>query len=246
MLNISSVAISLGFLIANILTMRLILALNRRSTTEPSPPPPPPEPLPLVRPLYSADILKMEFEYGRLTASEAMRDRHTMVNFYLLAFGVIATGVLGILSRGADLPESIGTLLLWILCAVGWLYFLKIIRLRQAWHESARAMNQIKEFYIEHDQHFEPKELRPAFRWQAHTLPSPDKPWTVFFYSALLIALLDSMAYVLGAALLDLSLSSIVPGVDIGLYLIFGMGFLTFHIWLYFAFLKKSKLYGPA
>ncbi len=239
MLNISSVAISLGFLIANILTMRLILALNRRSTTEPSPPPPPPEPLPLVRPLYSADILKMEFEYGRLTASEAMRDRHTMVNFYLLAFGVIATGVLGILSRGADLPESIGTLLLWILCAVGWLYFLKIIRLRQAWHESARAMNQIKEFFILHDQHFEPDELRPAFRWQAHTLPSPDKPWTVFFYSALLIALLDSMAYVLGAALLDLSLSSIVPGVDIGPYLLFGMGFLTFHIWLYFAFLKN-------
>lgn len=92
--------------------------------------------------------------------------------------------------------------------------------------------------FIQHDQHFEPDELRPAFRWQAHTLPSPDKPWTVFFYSALLIALLDSMAYVLGAALLDLSLSAIVPSVDIALYLTFGPAFLAFHIWLYFAFLK--------
>jgi hypothetical protein len=72
-----------------------------------------------VKPLYSADILKLEFEYARVTASEAMQDRHTMVNFYLLAFGVIATGVVAILSRDADLPQSIGTLLLWILCAVG-------------------------------------------------------------------------------------------------------------------------------
>jgi hypothetical protein len=239
MLNIYSVAISFGFLIANILVMRLILALNRRPSPKPSLPPPPPEKPPLVKPLYSADILGWEFEYARFTASEAMKDRHTMVNFYLLAFGVIATGVLAILSREANLPQSIGTLLLWILCAVGWLYFLKIIRLRQAWHESAQAMNQIKEFFIQHDKHFEPAELRPAFRWQAHTLPSLDKPWTVFFYSAVLIALMDSMAYVLGAALLDLNLSLIIPRVDLWLYLIFGIGFLAFHLWLYFAFLKN-------
>ena len=238
MFNTSSVAISFGFLIANILVMRLILALNRRPSPEPTPPPPPPEKPPPVKPLYSADILKLEFEYARITASEAMQDRHTMVNFYLLAFGVIATGVLAILSGEADLPQSIGTLLLWIVCAVGWLYFLKIIRLRQAWHESARAMNQIKEFFIQHDGHFEPEELRPAFRWQAHSLPSPDKPWTLFFYSAVLIALLDSMAYVLGAALLDLNVSPAIPRVDLAFYLIFGMGFLAFHIWLYFEFLK--------
>ena len=239
MIHISSVAISFGFLLANILVMWLILTLNRRPSPNPSPPPPPPEKPPLMKPLFSADILLREFDYARFTASEAMQDRHTMVNFYLLAFGVIATGVLAILSREADLPQSIGTLLLWILCAVGWLYFLKIIRLRQAWHESAQAMNQIKEFFIQHDEHFEPEELRPAFRWQAHTLPSPDKPWTLFFYSAVLIALLDSMAYVLGAALLDLNLSLIIPRVDLGLYLIFGIGFLAFHIWLYSAFLKS-------
>lgn len=240
MLNINNVVISFGFLIANILIMRLILALNRRPGPEPSPPPPPPGKKPPMKPLSSSDILGWEFEYARLTASEAMHDRHTMVNFYLLAFGVIATGVLAILSREAVLPQSMGTLLLWILCAVGWLYFLKIIRLRQAWHESARAMNQIKEFYIQHDEHFEPEELRSAFRWQAHTLPSPGKPWTVFFYSAVLIALMDSMAYVFGAALLSLNLSQISLDVNLGLYLIFGIGFLAFHIWLYFAFLKDS------
>ena len=239
MFNISSVAISLGFLIANVLVMLLILALNRRPGPKPHPPPPAPEKPPSVKPMHAADILVMEFEYARFTASEAMQDRHTMVNFYLLAFGVIATGVLAILSREADLPQSIGTLLLWILCAVGWLYFLKIIRLRQAWHESARAMNQIKEFFIQHDENLEPDELRTAFRWQKHTLPPPDKPWTVFFYSALLIAFLDSMAYVLGAALLDLNFSPIIPRGDLGLFLLFGLGFFAVHIWFYFAFLKE-------
>ncbi len=240
MFNLSSVVISLGFLIVNILAMRLILALNRRSSSKPFPSPPPPDIQTQVKPLHSTNILHLEFEYAWFTASEAMVDRHTMVNFYLLAFGVIATGVLARLSREANLPQSVGTLLLWILCAVGWLYFLKIIRLRQAWHESARAMNQIKEFFIQHDEYFEPEELRTAFRWQTHTLPSPDKAWTVFFYSAVLIALLDSMAYVLGAALLDLNFSHVIPVVDLWLYLVFGIGFLAFHIWLYFAFLKQS------
>ncbi len=100
-------------------------------------------------------------------------------------------------------------------------------------------MNQIKEFFIQHDEHFEPEELRTAFRWQADTLPSPDKPWTVFFYSAVLIALLDSMAYVLGAALLGLNLTTIIPRVDLGGCRIIKKGFLAFHIWLYFAFLKE-------
>ena len=142
MINVSSVALAFGFLVINVLVMRLILSLNRRPRTKPSLAPPPDE-SPQEKPLYSGDILKMEFDYARLTASEAMQDRHTMVNFYLLAFGVIATGVLAILSRETDLPRSIGTLLLWILCAVGWLYFLKIVRLRQAWHESAQAMIKV-------------------------------------------------------------------------------------------------------
>ncbi|MDX1435179.1 MAG: hypothetical protein R3335_00115 [Anaerolineales bacterium] len=239
-MNINPVAVSLVFLLANIVIILAILGLNRRSGSRPPPTAPPAEKPPLVRPLEARDILGWEFEYARFTASEAMSDRHTMVNFYLLAFGVIATGVLAILSREADLPQSIGTLLLWILCAVGWLYFLKIIRLRQAWHDSAQAMNQIKEFYIQHDGHFDPDELRPAFRWQAHTLPPPDKAWTVFFYSALLIALLDSMAYVMGAALLDYNFSPEIPIIHLGLYLLFGFGFLAFHIWIYFAFLRKD------
>ena len=173
MFNLNSVAISFGFLMANVLVMWLILVLNRRPGSEP-PSPPPPESSTLVKPLYSGDILKLEFEYARFTASEAMGDRHTMVNFYLLAFGVIATGVLAILSRERPTCHnrsahcSCGSYARWAGCT-----FLKITRLRQAWHDSARAMNQIKEFFIQHDDHFDPEELRTAFRWQASHPATP-------------------------------------------------------------------------
>jgi len=61
-----------------------------------------------------------------------------MINFYLLVVGVVASGVVAALGQETGLPKAIGTLLLWLLCGIGWLYFLKLIRLRQTWHDSAR------------------------------------------------------------------------------------------------------------
>jgi len=72
-------------------------------------------------------------------------------------------------------------------------------------------MNQIKEFYIQHAQAFDSDVLRSAFHWQAHTLPAPDKPWNVFFYSAMLIGLLNCVAYAAGGALLDLTATQFFP-----------------------------------
>jgi hypothetical protein len=122
---------SLAFLIANVLILVVILVLNRRTGDRPGQ---------QETPAKSSDqkipdpynILGWEFEYARTTASEAMQDRHTMVNFYLLAVGVVASGVVAVLGQDAGLPKATGTLLLWPLCGVGWLYFLKLIRLRQA------------------------------------------------------------------------------------------------------------------
>ena len=195
------------------------------------------------RKLPASDILGREFEYAKTTASEAMADRHTMVNFYLVVFGALGTGlllVLGGLSSEASLPPALGTVLLWLLCIVGWLYFLKVIRLRQAWYGSAQAMNRIKTFYIEHSEDFEPDELRRAFLFRPETLPAPDKPWTVFFYSAMLIALLDSAAYVAGGILLgwiaNQPLSLHLPVV--GLLFLFGLVLFAFHVRMYFAFLR--------
>jgi hypothetical protein len=223
------------FLTANVAVLLWILDRNRRSGAMANGPPDEAEGKGL---LQASDILGWEFEYARITASEAMQDRHTMVNFYLLAVGVVASGVVGVIGQGTGLPKAMGTVLLWLLCGIGALYFLKVIRLRQAWHESARTMNRIKEFYIRHAADFDQKTLRTAFRWQEHTLPPPGKPWTVFFYSATLIALLDSVAYVAGGALLGWGAA---PGLllpALAVLTLCGLAYFAFHGWLYFAFLK--------
>ena len=229
---------ALVFLIVNVVVLWVILRLNRRpdsgikSQNASSPT------QEALRKLRASDILGWEFQYAQATASEAMEQRHTLVNFYLLVAGVAVSGVAAILSGNSDGLRVPGTVLLWILCGIGWLYFLAIIRLRQAWHDSAHAMNQIKEFYIQYSREFEPDVLRTAFRWKANTLPPPDKAWTVFFYSAMIISFIDSVAYVGGGALLELD-ATLALALPVGVAIaIFGLIFFAFHVWLYFAFLR--------
>ena len=252
---VSAIAVSLGFLAVNVMTLSVILKLNQR-TGRSCTPVERQAALPAgQRHLSASDILGWEFEYARVTASESMEQRHTMMNFYLLIAGINVTAVVALL--GANLriqavpdPRTVdvslefaatmpATLLLWLLCGIGWHYFLAIIRLRQAWHDSACAMNQIKAFYVAHAADCEPEELASAFRWHSATLPPPDKPWTVFFYSATLIAFLDGVAYVTGGLLLcDLGAPILLP--DVALLVLFGLFYFGFHIWLYFAFLQSQ------
>ncbi len=231
--------ISFLFLVVNVFILLVILALNRRTGSAPGHEAPPDQRDHEKECLPASDILEWEFEYARITASEAMRERHTMINFYLLVAGVVASGVVAVLGQAFALPKATGTVLLWLLCGIGWLYFLGIIRLRQAWHESAQTMNQIKEFYFSHVKDFDPDALRSTFRWQAHTLPPPEKPWTVFFYSTMLIGFLDSAAYVAGGVLLDFKATQSCPFSTLGLLTLLGLVFFAFHVWLYFAFLKS-------
>jgi len=226
-----------SFMIVNVVVLWVILKLNQRDRPQPSAPAPA---QPGQKQLDASDILGWEFQYAQTTASEAMEQRHTLVNFYLLVTGVAVSAVAAILSGDPTRLRVPGmvTVLLWMLCGIGWLYFLAIIRLRQAWHDSARAMNQIKEFYIQHSEEFEPDVLRTAFRWKANTLPPPEKAWTVFFYSAMLISFIDSVAYVGGGVLLELDATLALPLLVAVVIAILGLIFFAFHIWLYFAFLK--------
>jgi hypothetical protein len=239
-------AISAVFLILQVLAMRAILASNRRTG---------PVRLPRQRPqgdrpampdgLSIGQILEWEFAYARTTASEAMQDRHTMINFYLIIVGLIAGGVVALLRDGNVQLQFLISTLLWLLCLLGWFYFLMIIRFRQAWHDSARAMNRIKDFYISHAREFAPEQVHEAFLWQSDSLPAPDRPWTVHFYSAMLVAFVNSVAFVAGGLFLDLNATGASPAAVLFLVLL-GIVLFAFHIWLYFAFLtvRPSAAHG--
>ncbi len=241
-----SALISLAFFCSNVLILLLILYWNRQkpAAKPPKPGPPTMPPAPTVEPfLEPGEILGWEFDYASKTASESMQDRHTMVNFYLIITGVVASGVIGLLSSNTDLPTADGTVLLWVLCLVGWLYLLKLIRLREAWYDSALAMNEIKKFYIQHAKQLPAGLLRTAFYFKPETLPRPDKKWTVFFYSASLLGLLNSVAFVIGGVLLNPSALVASPWVG-GVIVLLGLGMFIFNEWLYFALLKLKTEAG--
>ena len=230
---------SLFFLVVNAVALLLILHANRRQkptlTQE------------WARPVLDAspksslgttEALGWEFGYAATTSSEAMAERHSVVNIYLVAAGIVISGVVALFGGEGPLRPAAGTVLLWLLCGVGWNYFLAVIRLRQAWVESGKTMNQIKDFVARHAKKFTPDEMRTAFRWQTGTLPQPHKPWTVYFYSAMLIALLNSGAYVVGGLLLAPQAPYEFEWYHLALLSLLGLAFFGYHVWLYFSFLQ--------
>ena len=215
----SSAAISLGFLVLVVIGAEWRLWDERRRTAPRSwaeEENAPPEPASVSIPeLSDLELLGWEFEYASTTASEAMQDRHIMVNYFLLITGLVGAAVGTLLKDGlpasASIPPYGSTALLWLLTCVGWLYFLKIVRLRQAWRNSAQAMNCIKAFYLGHACLPEGVNLREAFCWLPETLPPSAKRWTVFHYSTLLVALLSSFAFVCAGILLRPGDHGVVP-----------------------------------
>jgi hypothetical protein len=138
-----------------------------------------------------AKLLIKEFEYIRETASQAMNDRHKIVNFFLLISGAIVSIIGSQLIKTNLTSLSSGTLSVLIVFSIflniiGWIYFMHLIRLRQAWWSSAEAMNQIKEFYIINGR--VPDDIaRSAFLWDSRSMPSAGKKSNVFYYSTMLI-----------------------------------------------------------
>lgn len=156
-----------------------------------------------------SNILIQEFEYIRETAKQAMSDRHTMVNYFLLITGGILT-IIGsqFFKLEGTVPGNVSfgmlTILAVVINIIGWIYFMHIIRLRQAWCSSAAAMNQIKEFYIINGR--VPDDLaRSAFLWDSKTLPKAGKKSNVFYYSAMLISFISALVIFLASWLMQSS-----------------------------------------
>jgi 8-oxo-dGTP pyrophosphatase MutT (NUDIX family) len=149
------------------------------------------------------NLLMQEYSYASSTAYQALEDRARMFNLYLVLMGALATGVGIITQIGANLggyaPEIIVALLA-IMGVVGVAFFIKLIRLRQAWRESAIAMNIIKEHYIQMFRKANP-EIEQMFHWRMWTLPKGEKRGSISFVICMTVALLGSLSFAAAALL---------------------------------------------
>ena len=175
------------------------------------------------------EILELEFEYARETAAQAQSDRTTVVNLYLLLFGGTGSIALALpqLSQtpGFQLPREAYGIWFALLGVIGFFALMKLIRLRQAWYDSAQAMSQIKDFYLEKF-----PDLKPAFRWKTETIPAPGKPWTITFNLALLVAIVDSVAVAVAFHFTGLR----VPLSDYAIEAMAAVLYFLWQIWFYF------------
>ncbi len=167
------------------------------------------------------EILHQEFEYARETSLQANADRTQIVNLYVILVGGVGSLALGL----NDLAAELLAVIFFVIGLLGLFNVLKLIRLRQAWHDSALAMNRIKDFYMQYY-----PEITPAFRWRTATIPPPGKMGTITFDLVVLVALIDSLA--VGGGVYFLRLPTWLAGLA-------ALGFFLVQWGLYFRLLKR-------
>lgn len=135
------------------------------------------------------DILTAEFEYISQTAFQANEDRARVTNFYLVTLVGFIAALLGTQMDNLMVPQVYWAFaaLFVVLFLVSTLTLLQLIRLREAWFESIKAMNTIKAYY---EASLPGLKLDTAFRWKTVTIPEQYKPWSVGFLLALQVAVL--------------------------------------------------------
>lgn len=156
--------------------------------------------------LDADQLLTAEFQYITQTAFQANEDRARVSTFYIVTLGSLVAGLFsGQLETAGD-PADINrsfAILFFAVSLFGLLTLLQLVRLRQAWRESALAMNQIKQFYIEH---YPDLPLNDALRWQNANLPALYKPWSIGFLQMLQVAILSGVTF--GTAVLFLGFAA--------------------------------------
>jgi membrane protein YdbS with pleckstrin-like domain len=181
----------------------------------------------MAEPEFEArDILEWEFEYARGTAEQSQDDRTAIMNLYLVLVGAVGSVTLALPQLGgAAVPREAYGVLLGAIALIGFFVLMTLVRLRQAWYDSALAMNRIKDFY-----RAKFPELDSALRWRTETIPPPGKLWTITFNLSLLVMLTDSIS-------LGLAMYFVSPRLPFGEYTLFTFGavvFLLWQLWFYF------------
>ena len=181
-------------------------------------------------------ILVAEFEYIAHTAFQANEDRARASEFFLISFGTLLAAVLTTQFTDVDAQflYRLFIILFSVVAAWGALTVLQLSRLREAWLESVRAMNTIKDSMID-----QAPEMQDYFRWRTHTIPRAFKPWSVGFLLALQVAMVSGIA--LGAAC---ALGFLMAGKNdvpwLWVILVVSVSIGTYLVCLYYLPLRKS------
>ena len=186
--------------------------------------------------LAPGEMLQSEFAYIAQTAFQANEDRARVTTFYLVNLGGLVAALVSSQLSNSLQPEVnlLLACLFLILSFSGLLTILQLVRLRDAWHESVRAMNRIKAYYASR---FSQINLSEAFGWNATTLPARYKASSISFLLAIQVALLSAIS--LAAAVYYIGL---LAGVQAWLgALLGGLAFFIIQLVLYWNLLREKK-----
>ncbi len=136
------------------------------------------------------EIVAAEYEYIAQTAFQAQEDRARVTTFYLVSVGSLFGAFFGTISPDTDFLFPAFSVVFLFLSLFGFLTLRQLIALRLSWFESAKAMNQIKEFLITQNQ-----SLNTVFRWHEKTLPPKYKKTSVAYFLALQVAMLGGVTF---------------------------------------------------
>ncbi len=188
-------------------------------------------------PVEFDELLAAEFAYIAQTAIQANEDRARVASFYLIAVGSLVAALFGtqyIDPQRFDIDSNLmfGGLFI-LLTLLGASTVMQLARLRAAWHESALAMNQMKDYMINQD-----NSLVKAFRWQTSTLPAKYKKDSVSYYQAVEVALISGLMSGAAVFFLQRALAPPIGVLDWVLSAAFGFVTVYFQIYLYRRALK--------
>ncbi|MBK6647880.1 MAG: hypothetical protein IPG44_19395 [Anaerolineales bacterium] len=141
------------------------------------------------------EMIQREYDYIANTAFQANEDRSRVTSFYFVSVGSFVAAIVGTQMESQSKTVSFAFFALFLVLSImGALTIAQLARLRAAWHESVEAMNQIKEYYINHH-----PEIEPAFKWRGGSIPKTNKPYSIANLIAVEVALLGSLTTGAGA-----------------------------------------------
>lgn len=143
------------------------------------------------------EILIAEFNYAAQTAFQANEDRVRVFGYIIANVATILAAVI-IPTINQAIDSKIFAAIFLGLSIIGLFFIFQLSRLRIAWIDSVKTMNQIKDYYIAHHKEID---LYKAFKWRTNTIPSNNKIWSLAFLLAVTTVFLNSITFGLSWAI---------------------------------------------